>query len=232
MEATKLYIIIITVFAVVIGNDIYRWSRGRAFTKPELRLQHFRSGFNFTTFILGTTLLVVSICFHINIFHYSTPVQYENVKNITLADFKGYRLPAQTLDGDKEFAFITTSIEWKKENDNLVIASLFHPSRSYVFDEHIVDRFLLQHELYHFHITEYFARLCRRDLSNLKQMPSASHVREIISFQKHTAEAMQYAYDEESYHGYVLKEQKRWQFKIDSLLTSVEKYSNPKIMFN
>jgi hypothetical protein len=40
---------------------------------------------------------------------------------------------------------------------------------------------------------------------------------------------MQMSYDDETYHSYVLKEQKRWQVYIDSGLARLIAYSSPRI---
>src|SRR5215216_4577655 len=101
----------------------------------------------------------------------------------------------------------------------LEIQNLFHPSRSYVYNGNIVDKFLLRHELYHFHITELFARKCMQELSQFEQVPSRDRILDVLAANRSLEEHMQHAYDDESYHGYVLKEQKLWELKVDSLLT-------------
>lgn len=231
MAPTKLYLIIISVFTLVIGYDIYNWIRYRTFTKPEIKLQRFRSTVNLIVFMAALSTTLISIAFHINIFNYSWPIAHDKSKSITLKDFKGYKLPSQTMDGVKEFAFITTSIDWDKKGKVLEIKSQFHPSRSYVFNENIVDNFLLQHELYHFHITEYFTRKIRSELGEFENIPSTKIIETTISTHKTLEEAMQRDYDHETYHGYILKQQKRWQLKVDSLLISHQKFTNTKLSF-
>jgi hypothetical protein len=231
MSPNVLYIIIASVFTLVIGFDIYKWLKHNTFSRPEIKAQRFKSTINASILILALTSIIISISFHVNIFKYKRPISYAGINNITLQDFKGFRLPNQTLDGNSEFAFITTTIEWSKNGNELMVESVFHPSRSYVFNENIVDKFLLQHELYHFHITEYFARQCRKGLKEFKQMPDHSDIESIMSVNSNLERETQRAYDDNTYHGYVLKEQKQWQQKLDSLLTLDQNFSKVKIKY-
>lgn len=231
MNPNNLYLIIGSIFIVVVGIDVYNWLKGRAFTKPEIRIQRLRSTVNFAISIVATGLTLISIAFHINIFDYTSPIEYSDINSVSLKDFKGYRLPNQTLDGINEFAFITTSIEWRIDDKNLEVKSLFHPSRSYVFNENIADHFLLQHELYHFHITEYFARRIRCALKKLNSIPPENEIKSIILHYKDLENSMQSEYDYSTYHGYILKEQKQWQLKVDSLLTLTNNFTSTKISY-
>jgi len=229
MEPTNLYIIVSATFVIAIGYDIYSWSRTRMLSLPEMRIKRLQETLNFSFIAIGTISLLASIAFHINIFNYARPIEYSNHGVISLKDFKGFKRPNQTLDGGKEFAFTTTSIEWEKKRDEIKIMALFHPSRSYVYNENIVDRLLLQHELYHFHITEYFARQTRKSIEELPIAPSEAMIKTTLKTYSLLEETMQLEYDEQTYHGYILKEQKRWQQKVDSLLISHQNYSNTTI---
>ena len=42
---------------------------------------------------------------------------------------------------------------------------------------------------------------------------------------------MQLRYDEETYHGYLMKEQKRWEKNVDSLLNSLVEYKSPAVRY-
>jgi hypothetical protein len=231
MSPDSLYFIVSGVFVVVIGYDIINWLKDQKMIAPEIRLARFQSKVNATAFILGITMVIASFLFHINFFRYSGPVPFSEIDKITLKDFKGFRRPYQTLDGGNEFAFIVTSLAYEKNGNQLKVEALFHPSRSYTFNDNLADKSLLQHELYHFRITEIFARKCRQELSELKQVPSNQMLDDIIDSQKTLEREMQYRYDDESYHSYIMKEQKRWEKKIDSLLTLSEKYKNPVISY-
>jgi hypothetical protein len=231
MSPDSLYFIVSGVFVVVIGYDIINWLKDQKLVAPEIRIARLRTKANATALILGVTMMIASFLFHINFFRYSSPVPYSEIDKITLKDFKGFRRPYQTLDGGNEFAFIVTSLSCKTNDNELKVEALFHPSRSYTFNDNLADKSLLRHEMYHFRITEIFARKCRQELSELKQFPSKQTLDHIMDFQKTMEREMQYRYDDESYHSYIMKEQKRWEKKIDSLLTLSEKYKNPVISY-
>lgn len=231
MSPNSLYIIVSSVYVLVIGYDVYNWFSDRTFVAPEIKVERLKSKVNTAVLILGSTTLVVSVLFHINILRYSSPIPFTEIDRITLKDFKGYRKPHQTLDGQKKFAFITTSISWEKTDKSVAVQADFHPARSYVYNDKVVDRFLLKHELYHFRITEIFARKCRQELSQIKVLPSDDAVSEIITFNEESETEMQLRYDEESYHGYLMKEQKRWEKNVDSLLNLLLEYKTTTVRY-
>jgi len=231
MSPNSLYIIVSSVYVLVIGYDVYNWFSDRTIVAPEIKLRRLQSKVNTAVLILGSTTLVVSLLFHINILRYSSPIPFTEIDTITLKDFKGYRKPYQTLDGQKKFAFITTSITWEKTDDGVEVQAAFHPARSYVYNDKIVDRFLLKHELYHFRITEIFARKCRQELSQIRVVPSDDAISEVIAFNEESEIEMQLRYDEESYHGYLMKEQKRWEKNVDSLLNLLVEYKSPTVRY-
>lgn len=231
MTPNSLYIIVSSVYILVIGYDVYNWFSDRRIVAPEIKLQLLKSKINTTVLILGSTMLVVSVLFHVNFLRYSSPVPFTEIERITLKDFKGYRKPFQTLHGETEFAFIATTINWERTDNEVEVQAAFHPARSYVYNDRIVDRFLLKHELYHFRITEIFARRSRQDLSQIEGVPSDGAIGEILAYHEASASEMQRRYDEESYHGYLMKEQKRWEENVDSLLNLLIEYKTPIVRY-
>jgi len=186
----------------------------------------------FTIFFLaaGIILLSVAIVFDINYFNYKRPIPYSQFRKISFYDFKAFKRPDITLNGFKEFAYIKTNrrIHYLN-NGNVEITTYFHPSRSYVFAQNIRDLDLLTHELYHFHISEYYTRLLRKEiLGNPKNISDNMIIRLNKKYYEFENE-MQLNYDEDTYHSYVMQEQKKWEIKIDSLLQSLESFSNPLI---
>jgi len=182
--------------------------------------------------LLSCSLLLLSAAtlFKVNYLNYAAPMPYSRWKNITFYDFKGFKIPSETLFGSKEFAFISTSREADLINDSTIMATTyFHPSRSYVFDQQIRDPALLQHELYHFHIAEYCTRLLRKEIADQGRSFTRSKLNDLVEKYNAVERGMQVMYDGESYHSYVLKEQKRWESHIDSTLLQLGLYSNPLI---
>lgn len=178
------------------------------------------------------SLLFLSIAavFEVNYLDYSSPVPYANWQQINFYSFKALKKPGLTLFGVAEFAFIKTNREVRFINDSEIeITSYFHPSRSYVFDQQIRNPGLLRHELYHFQLTEYISRLFRKEIADHSQAASHSLVRSLEDQYWEMEKNMQMQYDDDSYHSYVLKEQKRWESYIDSGLVSLHNYNDPVV---
>jgi hypothetical protein len=188
--------------------------------------------YNLLLFIAALLLLSAATVFDVNFFDYKSPVPYSHWRTITFYDFKGYKRPGETLFGNTAFAFIKTNRQTRLINDTAIeVTSYFHPSRSYVFEQQVRSPDLLQHELYHFHITEYCTRLLKKELMDYKQPFTQSKLEEMNEKYMQFENNMQMTYDDESYHSYVLKEQKKWEKFIDSSLAQLELYSTPVISF-
>jgi hypothetical protein len=186
-------------------------------------------------FILIVALLAVSILsfatlYEVNFLDYSNPIPYSQNSRITFKDFKGYKKPAETLHGIQEFAFIKTSRVLKlKPNNTFSAITYFHPSRSYVFNQHLRNSDLLSHELYHFHIAEYITRLLKRDIIQNNPKLSATIIKNLKEKYRDLENEMQIQYDDETDHSYAFKHQKLWQHKIDSGLNSLLSFENSDI---
>jgi hypothetical protein len=178
----------------------------------------------------GIILLSVAIMFDINYFNYGRPIPYSQLQKIKFSDFRALKKPGMTLYGVKEFAFIKTSRSIHNlNNGDIEITTYFHPSRSYVFSNNIRDMDLLTHELYHFHISEYCTRLLRKEiLENSNNISNNMIIRLNKKYYEFENE-MQLKYDEDTYHSYVMREQKKWEIEIDSLVQSLAAFSDPFI---
>lgn len=132
-----------------------------------------------------------------------------------------------------EFAYISTNREAAYISDTSIeITTYFHPSRSYIYKQNIRSNELLTHELYHFHIAEYHSRLIRAKINKFENDLSGRELNSILKSYNLLERLMQTLYDDESYHGYILAQQKNWEHLLDSLMLSVEQYSNPIVTFN
>jgi len=179
-------------------------------------------------FISALLILCITALFEVNFLNYAKPVPYSDYQKITFTDFKGLKKPYQALYGVKEFAFIKTSREIKKlSNNRLTITTYFHPSRSYVFNNYIRDKNLLNHELYHLHIAEYCSRLLRKYVFEHRGALTQRLLSELSEKYAEMENNLQQQYDEESYHSYVLSMQKKWESLIDENLKSLEKFQDP-----
>jgi hypothetical protein len=186
---------------------------------------------NTVVFMISLLMLCKASLWDVNWLNYESPIEHKDYKKISLKDFKGLNRPGNTLDGMKEFAFIVTAIQVFKSGDKYHVVSLFYPSRSYTYKKEFeLDEKLLKHELYHFHITEYWARTLRKQIANTNadndKIPGLK--RDIDMMEN----AMQGLYDYETYHGYVLNEQIFWQKNVDSLLNCLAEYKETEININ
>jgi len=180
--------------------------------------------------VLSLILLAVAALFDVNYIDYERPLPYSEWEKINFYDFKGLKKPGMTLNGVSEFAYIkTTRTINYLNNRNVEITTYFHPSRSYVFAKDIRNADLLRHELYHFHIAEYFSRLLRQEVSRQKDMITRNQIADLNHEYKKLESEMQGRYDEDSYHSYVLQEQKKWERQVDSLLRSLQKFSDSHV---
>jgi len=176
-------------------------------------------------------IVLIASLWDINLLDYQAPIEHSNYKDITLKNFRGLNKPFKTLDGKAEFAFITTGLYTYQTSEYFEVKCYFYPSRSYTYKNNIKnENELLTHEIYHFHITEYSARLLRKNIFLNKNFLSNRKIDNIRTKVKFTEDSLQYLYDEETYHSYVSKMQIRWQMRVDSLLKSLEAYKSQRII--
>ncbi|MDC3388782.1 hypothetical protein OAX11_04670, partial [Flavobacteriaceae bacterium] len=164
--------------------------------------------------------LIISLLFivklnEINFLNYKKPIAFNKINRITLNDFRGFEFFKKSLYGNERFAYIVTSIEIDVEDDYINIYSLFHPSKSFVYNRKSNSKELLNHEMYHFKITELFARKIKEEIDILKNK-TKENIDEIINSNLKKEKYYQIAYDKDTFHSYVLKEQKKYEKNIDS----------------
>ncbi len=201
----------------------------KIYSSKQQKLSPYKTSFSFVDIIITSFSLIAilfTLLFDINYIQYKAPIPFENWKSITLNDFRGLKRPQENLHGEKKFAFVSTSIRTKQNDNTIQIEALFHPSRSYVFNRNLYSKGLLMHEMYHFHITEYYARLMRKEIKDLIINNKPINIDKIkISLIKKKRE-LQCQYDDETYHSYVIGKQIEWQNRIDSCLNSLDNYSD------
>lgn len=181
--------------------------------------------------VASIPLLLLTTLFNVNILSYRAPIAFSSGTSIDLQMFKGWNRPGGNLDGSSRFAFITSTIEYEMHKDGVEVEAYFHPSRSYVYNKNLIDRFLLKHEIYHFHIAEYWARTFRKRISEFDSKPSRQMLKLDFESIQENEYRMQVQYDRETAHGYILGRQKDWIDKIDSLLTQLDDFASPLVSF-
>ncbi|WP_298554534.1 hypothetical protein [uncultured Algibacter sp.] len=178
--------------------------------------------------ILIFTAIVFGILSHTNYFNYEKPMTFDKYDQITFQNFRGLEFFKKSLYGNERFAYVVTSIDSEIDDNSVTVQSLFYPSRSFVYKKNTNSTELLTHEKYHIKITELFARKAKQEISDLKILDE-DKIEGIIKDVKIKERAFQKEYDYNTFHSYVLSEQKRYEKEVDSLLTSLNQYKNPKI---
>jgi hypothetical protein len=181
--------------------------------------------------VLIFTGIVFGILSHTNYLNYQKPMTFDKYDQITFQNFRGLEFFKKSLYGNERFAYVVTSIESEIDDNSVTVQSLFYPSRSFVYKKNTNSAELLTHEKYHIKITELFARKAKQEISGLKTFDE-NKIKGIIKDVESKERAFQKEYDYNTFHSYVLSEQKRYEKEVDSLLTSLNQYKNPKIIID
>ena len=181
--------------------------------------------------ILVFTAIVFGILSHTNYLNYEKPVTFDKYDQITFQNFRGLEFFKKSLYGNERFAYVVTSIDSEIDDNSVTVQSLFYPSRSFVYKKNTSSTELLTHEKYHIKITELFARKAKQKISDLNILDE-DKIEGILKDVKIKERAFQKEYDYNTFHSYVLSEQKRYEKEVDSLLTSLNQYKNPKIIID
>ena len=166
----------------------------------------------------------------VNFLDYQRPVPYNKINEITFKNFRGLEFFQNSLYGNERFAYINTSITYEFDGDSVSVESFFHPSSSYVYNKKAFSRDLLTHELYHFKIAELHARIAKKKISEARP-GSQSEIESLIAETLREERSYQVRYDDDTFHSYVLREQKKHEREIDSLLHLYDAFKNPKIIY-
>ena len=179
--------------------------------------------------ILVLAIIGIGVLSHTNYLDYEKPIPYSQYDRISFKNFRGLELFKKKFLNSKYFAYVVTSIDLEEDTNSVV--AYFHPSRSFVYNKKSLSKDLLTHELYHFKITEVFARKTRKEIIENK-ISSFDEREEILNQNLIEEQKFQELYDYETYHSYVFSKQREFEKRIDSLLLSLKKYKNPKLNYN
>lgn len=170
-------------------------------------------------------IIPITILFDTNYIRYKAPIPFSSIDNITFADFRGLiKLKMKISESDK-IATIVSNIRVKKSGNTIYVESFFYPTRSYVYYKNLFSNVLLKHEMYHFRITEYHARMMRQEIGYTPGTRERKTLNMIKYYVSSKEAEMQNKYDTETEHNLVQSKQIEWQNKIDSLLISLDGYS-------
>lgn len=194
-------------------------------------LRKFKKIFKYSCLILVPLAIAFGILIKINYLDYEAPITYNGVDHITFENFRGFEFFKKSLYGSKRFAYVVTTMESEIGEDSVMIQSLFHPSRSFVYNSYSNNKNLLSHEIYHFKITELFCRKAKQEITSLEHPTKKDIIRTIDRF-RYDEREYQKKYDNDTFHSYVFGVQKKYERKIDSLLNLLSKFEKPKIVIN
>lgn len=182
--------------------------------------------YSFFSLVLMTLLFLTLN--KINFLNYKSPMPFSEYEKITFLDFKGFEFFKKSLYGNKQFAYIVTTIECEVTENEIEVQAYFHPSRSFVYNSHTNSTELLKHELYHFRITELYSRRIKKRIKEINRIEK-SEIKEIIKQENLDENRHQRRYDFDTYHSYIYQEQKKHEREIDSLLSLYSEFKNRKI---
>jgi hypothetical protein len=179
--------------------------------------------------ILVLAIIGIGVLSHTNYLDYEKPIPYSQYDRISFKNFRGLELFKKKFLNSKYFAYVVTSIDLEEDTNSVV--AYFHPSRSFVYNKKSGSKDLLTHELYHFKITEIFARKTRKEIIENK-ISSFEKRKEILNINLIEEQRFQELYDYETYHSYIYSKQREYEKKIDSLLLTLNVYKNQKLNIN
>ena len=194
-------------------------------------LRKFLKFLKYSLFILIPLIIGFAIISHTNYFNYEKPITFDKYDDITFENFRGLEFFKKSLYGSKQFAYVVTSIESKIDDNSVIVESLFYPSRSYVYNTYTNSEELLSHEKYHIKITELYARKAKKRIAELDHF-STEKIEGVLKQIRQEERAFQKSYDYDTFHSYVLSEQKKYEKEVDSLLDLLKVFKNPKITIN
>ena len=226
--------LIITFFVLLIFSPvIYQWYLLLKERKAENKnlLKKVLKFTKYSFFVLLFISSIFGILSHTNFLNYEKPITFDKYDQITFKNFRGLEFFKKSLYGNERFAYVVTSIDSEIKDNSVTIQSLFYPSRSFVYKKTTNSKELLTHEKYHIKITELFARKAKERISNLKTF-NKNKIKGIIRQAETNERAFQNEYDYNTFHSYVLSQQKKYEKEVDSLLTLLIDYEKPKITIN
>ena len=181
--------------------------------------------------IIIPILIGFGVLSHTNYLNYEKPLTFDKYGQITFENFRGLEFFKKSLYGNERFAYVVTSIESDIDDNSVKVQSLFYPSRSFVYKKNTNSKELLTHEKYHIKITELFVRKAKEKITKLKRFDDKK-IEGIIRQAEQNERKYQRQYDYDTFHSYVLSEQKKYEKEVDSLLNLLSEYKEPKIEFN
>lgn len=227
------YLILTLIFSVYFSPVFYHLFLAIKEKKEgnKIPLRKFKKFMKYSIIIIIPIIIGFGVLSHTNFLNYEKPFTFDKYEQITFKNFNGLEFFKKSLYGNERFAYVFTTIESDIQENSVMVQSLFHPSRSFVYKKNTNSKELLTHEKYHIKISELFARKAKEKISKLNKFKK-DRIEEIIRESKKAEREFQKEYDYDTFHSYVFREQKRYEKEVDSLLNLLIEYKRPKIKFD
>lgn len=227
------YLVIILIFFIYFSPVFYNLYIVIKENKKgnKIAQKKFKKLLKYSVMIITPIIIGFGILSHTNYLNYEKPLTFDKYDYITFDNFRGLEFFKKSLYGNERFAYVVTSIDSEIEDNSVMVQSLFYPSRSFVYKKNLNNKELLTHEKYHIKITELFARKAKEKIAKLNKFDK-NKIKEIIRKIKQEEGKYQKKYDYDTFHSYILSEQKKYEKEVDSLLNLLTQYRKIKIEFN
>jgi antitoxin component YwqK of YwqJK toxin-antitoxin module len=169
---------------------------------------------------ISFSLLLILALIQKNAFVKREILYWSSCQNLSWSNFRGYPVYLTVFGAGIHCLF---DYEFESEAiESIKVRTFMHPHHSWVIKNSKTPE-LLEHEQYHFNISEVIARRFRKILSELSaDVRNKESIKKI--YKQHLIEMnkIQMMYDIETDHGLNIEIQKDWEYIIDSMLVELE----------
>lgn len=153
--------------------------------------------------------------------NFNAPVLFHKWKQLTWDDFQGFAKPFTSWA-----AGINSNVyvEYDSSKTKYIAYAAMNNQLSWKKKDATESNYLLNHEQYHFNLTEYFSRKLNEIIERERIDTEEALLIKLTSI-RNELDNIQDKYDNESDHSINRDHQRKWEFKIDSLLSSLEENS-------
>ncbi|UZR93254.1 hypothetical protein [Chondrinema litorale] len=170
------------------------------------------------SYILKIKFLIVLFSFSVLAFiqvrenNFFAPKNFNDWKQLTWEDFQGYPNLFTKYD-----ASIRSDIYLKFDSTTSIYIAFASQNVNKSWKKEYDSDYLLEHEQYHFNITELHARMMNKYIQDNPKLSEEDYLEKLIDIQN-DLDKMQNNYDTEANHSLITDQQYYWEYKVDSLL--------------
>ncbi|MEJ6792565.1 MAG: hypothetical protein QNK89_07535 [Lacinutrix sp.] len=104
----------------------------------KILLKKFWKFLKYRFLLLIVTVTIFATLSHTNYLDYEKPITFDKFDTITFENFRGIEFLKKSLYRNERFAYVVTTIKADINKNSVTVESLFHPSRSSVYNKQIV----------------------------------------------------------------------------------------------